>query len=358
MCLVFPSAHPDATTKKAVVQVSCSWNYSSFQFQFTAAVIELFGLIDHIKTILLRQKKININNTFKKYFFKLNPDRVNQLSLFRDRFTFNSQYPAKSLVLDVSPVDHAMSNQVMKFVSSGEFANLMALRSDLRHAPVVHDSETIFLGVDLPLILLYEKCIRPLTPMEARSCLVDFIEKLWAILDELHTRFHYEHCDLQLENICFCRNSDGRFKIVLIDLVFAKKTTSPNWKSGLKSLPSYSCMYRKIDNVQSVDYHQLGYMIVWICQYGKAVLHGLKKSFLFKGNAAYHKMDILGQLAYKNDTFVEKLVNEGELLTLCISCVHDFNIVVGVFDQALFGASKFIRENDGTPQCLLDEKLV
>ena len=45
-------------------------------------------------------------------------------------------------------------------------------------------------------------------------------------------------------------------------------------------------MYSNLSNVESLDIHQLGYMILWLTYVNKTA-----NGFHFAGNAQYHKMD-------------------------------------------------------------------
>ena len=312
VCLVFPSAHPSAAAiSKSVVQVSCRWDYTLFFFLFTAKVIPLDQLVVHIKALIRDQISIAVG-TFQKYLFKLDPDQVNGSSLFTGRYTFNFQYPARSMVLNVTP-HGGHQPMVMKIVSASQYHFLQRLKCSMQAASVLHYMEMESVpGVGrntVKVALLYEECISPLNPAEAKSCLRDFIGKLGNALSVLHDS-NYEHCDMRLENICFRRNGGDDFELLLIDLEFQQDTRDALWKSTLGYLSS--CMYTNIDYVHSVDCHQLGYMIVWICRYLTQLQYAQTKVFRFEGNADYHSMHLLDDSAYNGDTFVGRLINEGK----------------------------------------------
>ena len=93
---------------------------------------------------------------------------------------------------------------------------------------------------------------------------IDFVDQLHQVLNTIHSK-GVEHCDLRLENICF-RLARNQFRIVLIDLELAQLSNALRWKDVFDDRKT-SCMYNKINDVASIDFHQLGYMILWVHYY-------------------------------------------------------------------------------------------
>ena len=95
-------------------------------------------------------------------------------------------------------------------------------------------------------------------------------------------------------------------------------------------------MYRDILNVESVDYHHLGYMIVWVYRYGtELVMPRSKTTTVFESNEHYHNMDLLGELAYDSDKFVGQLITKGEFFSFVFIILKNLKFI-GKFDLALF----------------------
>lgn len=114
---------------------------------------------------------------------------------------------------------------------------------------------------------MHEQCISPLDPISAKSCLVDFIERLKTVLDDLH----FQHCDIRLENICFRRDSShsNQYGIVLIDLEFLQNTSLLDWKSALWFGPMFESM---LENGRSPGATN---KIATICNLNPPVVHNL-----------------------------------------------------------------------------------
>ena len=315
VCFVFPSAlnKEVKNVKMAVVEVLCNWDYRLCRFSYSATAIQLDGLVEHIKGVIDRECPVDVTViSDAKYLYKFKSD-VNMGGYFGHRF--NYQYSsARSIVLNVSGDS---SQYVMKFVNASTFIMLNRLKKQITNDSVLHFFRHYCQeeGESNLIALMYDVLIPPLTAMEAKMCLRDFIGLLHTTLQSLHGS-GFEHCDLRLENICF-RHEDS-CRIVLIDLDFGACTTTNHWKSRLMSLSDLSCLYRNILNVTSVDYLQLGYMIVWICQYGKTVKMQNGNTFEFASNHHYHTMDALGELAYESDAFVDNLVTKGELFSFVL----------------------------------------
>ena len=313
VCFVFPSAF-DAAVKKqkmAVVEVLCKWDYDFCRFSYSATAIPLNILKERIISVITTQIPVNVTlNNDAKYLYKFTTTDL-RICFGSSMYHFNHQYSsARSIVLNVSAASY---KYVMKFVDAKTYTILQRLKQEICHDSVLHYIKQYYQATDSPLIaLIYDVLIQPLTVMEAKNCLIDFITLLRTTLQSVHD-IGFEHCDLRLENICFRQDQD-KCSIVLIDVDFGACTkATKDWKSRLMLLAKLSCLYRNVFNVTSVDYLQLGYMIVWICQYGKKV-----NGFEFASNDHYHTMDVLGALAYENDAFVANLINKGELFSFVL----------------------------------------
>ena len=310
VCLVFPSAHPDARHKKlSVVEVSCSWDYEKFRFHFSAESIKRHDLQNHIsKLFALRNVGCNVHvDSLQKYVYKLIPSQITGTGsqCCRIRYEFKHQYlSAKAIVMKVV---YQGKSKVMKVIK--DHRGIQMLKELLQSSYVLHYEKIDF--TSLPSKVLYEECISPLDAVSARSCLVDFIGRLKIVFDDIHGK-SFQHCDIRLENICF-RRADNCYDIVLIDLEFVQDTSYQYWKDALRPLSNKSCMYRGIyeEAFVNVDFKQLGYMIQWICNFGKTkdiTLNGKESKFKFSGNDSYHNMDKVDC----TDEFTRKLINKGK----------------------------------------------
>ena len=146
------------------------------------------------------------------------------------------------------------------------------------------------------------------------KCLKDFVMNLHVVIEKIKSR-HFEHGDLRLENICFCKRHD-KFEIVLIDLGCLSKTCYRVRAFGMHS--ESSCLYSNLE-VQCLDYLQLGYMILWI-------YYVCKKPNHLKSSTHCHKMHELtdSDIPYKwRDPFVHSLIEQGNLIALCNSISYD-----------------------------------
>ena len=312
VCLVFPSAHPDVSGKPlSVVEVSCSWNYQKFCFEFSAESIKRHNLQTHIsKLFALRNVGHSVNvDSLQKYVYKLIPSQITGTGLQFQHNPFEFKHQCLSAKAIVMKVVYQGESKVIKVVK--DIQRILMLKPSLKSSYVLHYEEIDFFSI--PFKVLYEECISPLDPISARSCLVDFIEKLKLVFDDIHES-SFQHCDIRLENICFRLGSDGTgYDIVLIDLEFVQQTSEWNWKDTLRPLSDKSCMYRGIyqEAFVNVDFKQLGYMIQWICNFGKTIditLNGKESKFTFSSNDSYHNMDKVDC----TDEFIRKLINEGK----------------------------------------------
>ena len=317
MCFVLPSASDDTVidVQMAVIQVSCQWDYTRCRFSYAGKAIALDDLRPHIQSVIRQQQSVEVTiSGDTKYLYKFG---THDLSYFGYRY--NHQYPsARSIVLNVS--DTSSSNQfVLKFVDSKTLTILQKLKKQITHDSILHYSRDFDFDKRYNSnlsALMYEMLVPPLTAMEAKKCLKDFISLLYTTLQAVH-ELRFEHCDLRLENICF-RRASGSYEVVLIDIDFSAFTNG-KWKSTLLSLSKLSCLYRDILNIESVDYHQLGYMIVWVYRYGtELVMPRSKTTTVFESNEHYHNMDLLGELAFDSDKFVGKLITKGELFSFVV----------------------------------------
>ena len=318
VCFVFPSALNDSVrdVQMAVIQVSCRWDYMCCRFSYTGQAIELGNLSSHILSVIMQQQSVVVDvYGDTKFLYKFRDD----LSLQYLGYRYNHQYPsARSTVLNVS--DTSGNQFVLKFVDSKTFIVLQRLLQEIKHPSILHylrDFSFVMKYNSYLSALLYEMLEPPLSATDAKKCLKDYIESLHTTLEAVHS-FGFEHCDLRLENVCFRFDTDSNsYKIVLIDIDFAVFTgCNSDWKAPLLSLSDLSCLYRGIEDVKSVDYHQLGYLIVWVYRYGTelAMSRGRNK-IVVQFNEHYHKMDTFGELAYDKDKFVGELITKGELFS-------------------------------------------
>ena len=314
VCFVFPSAFDDTVMKvqMAVVQVSCQWDYQFCRFSYTGKAIPLNELEQQIQSVIKQQHSVEVTiRGDTKYLYKFSTQSSLTLGYFG--YHYNFQYPsARSIVLNV---DDGCNQYVMKFVDSKAFKILEKLKGKINHDSILHYFKHFDFDSNSNLsALMYEMLEPPLTAMEAKKCLKDFIASLHTTLQAVHEEMKFEHCDLRLENICFRLHQDS-YTIVLIDIEFGVFTNVDDWKCTLFPMSESSCLYRNISNVKSVDYRQLGYMIVWVYRYGTEVVMQSGNKFEFKLNNHYHNLDKCGELAYERDEFVGKLITNGELFS-------------------------------------------
>ena len=314
VCFIFPSALDEVRNEPmAVVRVSCQWDYECCRFIYTGQAIALCDLGLYINSVIEQQQPVVVEvSRDAKYLYKFSTTAG--LGYFGYRY--NHQYPsARSIVLNVG--SDSGEEFVLKFVDAKTFKRLQKLSQSTNNPSILHyfkyfDFEMKY---DCSLsALMFEKLAPPLFAIDAKNCLKDFIHSLYIILEDVH-KIHFEHCDLRLENICFRYDArSNSYNIVLIDIDFSAFTGRMEWKSPLLALAKLSCLYRNILNVTSVDYHQLGYMIVWVHLYGTEVMLSGKKMKI-GSNEHYHNMDIFGESVYDKDEFVEKLITKGELFS-------------------------------------------
>ena len=173
---------------------------------------------------------------------------------------------------------------ILKFVDLSVSMNLVNRKQQSDNCMhLLHFEEFLEGPISGQVVLVYKACLPPLTEVEAKHCLHDFVDKLIRALDAVHEEYNIEHCDIRLENICFRPGSNDS---VLIDLDRAVNRTllGPNGYRRFQMYSTKTCMFSKLA-VPSVDYVQLGYMVLWISHFGEKV-----EGFEFSGNSNYHDM--------------------------------------------------------------------
>ena len=303
-CIVFPSAHLNATSRNScVVVVSCKWSYAEFRFEFDAETLELNNRFSERIMQLITdnfQLPSQGHNDLSHYLYKLKLDDVNNAALFVERYNCIFQYRSgNSIVLKVRKIQSDEEN-VLKFVDKATWCTLEDIKT-LSHgcSYLLHFTEKIH-NFEMQRVLTFPACLQPLDETCAKECLSDFVTQLHTALESVHA-FGIEHCDVRLDNICF--RSD--LSVVLIDLDYACDRNMRTWESKFCKFMNQSCMYRNF-NVESLDFVQLGYLILWVSHFR----HVDDSGFLFMGNDQYHKMNLC---CTNNETeFVQNLIREGK----------------------------------------------
>ena len=73
-------------------------------------------------------------------------------------------------------------------------------------------------------------------------------------------------------------------------------------------------MYSNLDDVQSLDIHQLGYMILWLTHFNERV-----NEFHFAGNTQYHTMDQFTGLQNESE-LVQHMIRRGTIFDNADNC--------------------------------------
>lgn len=131
--------------------------------------------------------------------------------------------------------------------------------------------------------------LHQITRQKAKQCFKPLVHGVRTAIEELH-KYDMAHLDIRLPNLCF-RKYEGNCTVLLIDLERAKHGIDTPWCGDCNS-----CMYKKDDTLNQIDYRQLYWMSIWILSY-PAVLD-------------YHHMDC-------ETTF--KDVDDNNCRTICIA---------------------------------------
>ena len=312
-CIHFPSAHSRAKdTKSFAAIISCTWSYDKFSFVYSAQPLDLNNLqqpiVDVVNYItgLTFQNRRDVATLY--YLFKLNLSKVNSTSFLSSQgWTCTSQcLSGNSIVLKVTD---GGQQQVHKFVNYSVAGNLhQRKQQDSTSCPHLLHFDTFLEGPNSKLsVFTYKVCNPPLTEVEAKECLCNFSHLLISALQAVH-EVGIEHCDIRLENICF-HPTDNR--IVFIDhdrAVNRRNILEQNgFRRGAFLMYANSCMFSNL-RVPSVDFVQLGYMVLWITHFNETV-----NNFQFSGNSNYHNMHLFARLGLDNEPeFVKSLIRRGE----------------------------------------------
>ena len=329
-CIHFPSAHPSAyDTKSIAAIIRCTWSYERFCFVYSAEALGLNNLEENIAGVVEELIALGLGDNMRRdmatlyHLFKLNLGDVNASPFLTSRLwrcTF--QYlSGNSIVLKVS--DNVNTQKVLKFVDPSVFGNLVQRKQQSEYCMHLLHFEEFLEGPSLgQFVFVYKACLPPLTEVEAKQCLHDFVNKLIRALQAVH-EYRIEHCDIRLENICFRPDSKD---IVLIDLDRAVNRTlfEPNgfMHHHFMMYRTKTCMFSNLA-VPSVDYVQLGYMVLWISHFGEMV-----DGFKFSGNSNYHDMHTYAGLQ-NEPQLVRHLIQEGAVQTLYDNDLPDSGLPLG-----------------------------
>ncbi|KAL5518243.1 hypothetical protein EMCRGX_G003943 [Ephydatia muelleri] len=278
------------------------------QFLYDAESVELDELANKLTALLqhIDQRPSVVGDG--NYLYKLDPSKMAD-PLF-NYYQFNSQYPSSgSIVMNVTEND-TLQQYVLKITSNQACSILVDMKEILSDSDsVLHfiSNKRYIFNMKMP-VLTYSVCEHgPLLIHQASHCLFDFVDQLHQVLDTIHSK-GVEHCDLHLENICF-RLAHNQFRIVLIDLELAQLSNALHWKDVFDDRKT-SCMYNKINDVASIDFLQLGYMILWVHYYDS-----LKRNHSALSHYdLYHSMHTYddNEMPLKNsDRFIASLINNG-----------------------------------------------
>ena len=200
VCFVFPSAFDDEVrnVQMAVIQVSCKWDYECCRFSYTGQAIALDKLISHIRSVIMQQQSVVVNvYGDTKYLYKFR----DVLGLQYCGYHYNHQYPsARSIVLNVSDT---FGNQfVLKYVDAKTKTILQSLSEEIIHSSILHYFKAFSFVKKYNSYLsalLYEALDPPLSAMEAKNCLKNFIGSLHTTLYKLfiHLDLSTVTCDLK-----------------------------------------------------------------------------------------------------------------------------------------------------------------
>ena len=311
-CIHFPSAHSIAKDKKSFAAIiSCTWSYEEFRFVYSAQDLDLSNLeqsiVDVVNNIIALQFQNSRDVATLYYLFKLDLSKVNRTTfLSSNGWTCTSQcLSGNSIVLKVT--DRGGEQQVLKFVNFSVFGNLLQIKQqDSTSCPHLLHFDRFLRGPNSKVSLFtYKVCNPPLTEVEAKECLCNFSHLLISALQAVHN-VGIEHCDIRLENICFDPTNNNR--IVFIDLDRAVDRNMLG-KDGFDTFLMYaekSCMFSNLQ-VPSVDFVQLGYMVLWITHFNETV-----NGFQFSGNSNYHNMHLFAGLDNEPE-LVKSLIRSGEV---------------------------------------------
>ena len=279
------------------------------QFLYDAESVELDELANKLTALLqhIDQRPSVVGDG--NYLYKLDPSKMAD-PLF-NYYQFNIQYPSSgSIVMNVTEND-TLQRYVLKITSNQACSILVDMKEILSDIDsVLHfiSNKRYIFNMKMP-VLTYSVCEHgPLLIHQASHCLFDFVDQLHQVLDTIHSK-GVEHCDLRLENICF-RLAHNQFRIVLIDLELAQLSNALRWKDVFDDRKT-SCMYNNINDVASIDFLQLGYMILWVHYYDS-----LKRNHSALSHYdLYHSMHTYddNEMPLKNsDRFIASLINNGK----------------------------------------------
>ena len=225
--------------------------------------------------------------------------------LFSNGWTCTSQcLSGNSIVLKVT--DTKDKQQVLKFVSFSVAWNLLQIKqqdSSSSCAHLLHFDKFLKGPNSKVSVFTYKVCNPPLTEVEAKECLCNFSHLLISALKVVHA-VGIEHCDIRLENICFDPTTN---RIVFIDLDRAVNRNEDGFCTDtILMYAKNSCMFSNL-RVPSVDFVQLGYMVLWITHFNETVY-----DFQFSGNSNYHRMHFFAGLDNEHELVIS-LIRHGKV---------------------------------------------
>ena len=284
-CLHLPSAFDGAHTILSIaLLIRCEWSYEHFCFVYTAECLVLDDIKNRIVTVVNQLTTANFQQRDRRasyYLFRLNIGAVNTSGFFRrQNFTCIEQcFSGNSIVLKVS--DGTDEEQILKFASKEAHFTLTKIKEGPQCEYAVFFENFLRLSTECVdhVIYRYRACLPPLTEVEAKLCLREFVDLLIVALDAVHNS-NIEHCDIRLDNICFDPTSGG-IRFIDFDHSVGRNLYFPKrFGVWFHRYAKSSCMYSNLSNVESLDIHQLGYMILWLT-YVNTTANG----FHFAGNA-------------------------------------------------------------------------
>ena len=306
-CIHFPSAHSRAKDKKSVAAIiSCTWSYDKFRFVYSAQPLDLNNLkqsiVDVVNNITALQFQNSRDVATLYYLFKLDLNKVNTtMFLVSKGWKCTSQCSSgNSIVLKVTDTK---DQQVLKFVSFSVAWNLQRIKqqdSSSSCAHLLHFDKFLNGPNSKVSVFTYKVCNPPLTEVEAKKCLCEFSQLLISALEVVHA-VGIEHCDIRLENICFDPTTN---RIVFIDLDRAVNRNEDGFCMDMYA--KNSCMFSNL-LVPSVDFVQLGYMVLWITHFNETVY-----DFQFSGNSNYHRMHFFAGLDNEHELVIS-LIRHGKV---------------------------------------------
>eukprot|EP00731_Ephydatia_muelleri_P038577 Em0812g1a len=299
-----------AKDKKSVAAIiSCTWSYDKFRFVYSAQPLDLNNLkqsiVDVVNNITALQFQNSRDVATLYYLFKLDLNKVNTtMFLVSKGWKCTSQCSSgNSIVLKVTDTK---DQQVLKFVSFSVAWNLQRIKqqdSSSSCAHLLHFDKFLNGPNSKVSVFTYKVCNPPLTEVEAKECLCEFSQLLISALEVVHA-VGIEHCDIRLENICFDPTTN---RIVFIDLDRAVNRNEDGFcMDTILMYAKNSCMFSNL-LVPSVDFVQLGYMVLWITHFNETVY-----DFQFSGNSNYHRMHFFAGLDNEHELVIS-LIRHGKV---------------------------------------------